>query len=176
MTRIAKMCTLFIRNIRIKSMLSYCGCSQYFHLYKKATSMAESRCNGKQLIRQLTNQIHVRSKCTTKIMWKWESFIYFLNLTPIWAFIYCLTVAYSNDGATDTHCKVPNFAISVSEATSVPKSSKNIWLTSIILHVYPRIFEANVIFKTFMENVKSVNNNLFFVHWINIDWYVYNLF
>ena len=117
----------------------------------------------KQLIQQLTSKVLWSSKCFERTMWKWESLLYFLLSAPIWGLLYCLIVAYASGHTTATHCRVPNFAMSVSEATSVPKSSGNVWLTSILSHIYSRIFHANVIFKAFMENTKY--NNLIYFDW-----------
>ena len=122
-----------------------------------------SSIRGKQLIQQLTSKVLWSSKCFERTMWKWESLLYFLLSAPIWGLLYCLMVAYSSGHTTATHCRVPNFAMSVSEATSVPKSSGNVWLISIVSHIYSRIFHANVIFKAFMENTKY--NNLIYFDW-----------
>ena len=136
-----------------------------------------STSGRRQLIHQLTNNIRILRTlpiCTpNKIMKKWESTLYVMLSLPIWAFIYCLAVAYTSDHyktATVTHCPVPNFAMSVSEATSVPESSKNIWLASILISIYSRIFHANVIFKAFMDNLKTNTKLRSLTNWIGFDW------
>ena len=130
---------------------------------EKKESPFDDGSRRKQLIQQLTSKVLWSSKCFERTMWKWESLLYFLLSAPIWGLLYCLIVAYASGHTTATHCRVPNFAMSVSEATSVPKSSGNVWLVSIVSHIYSRIFHANVIFKAFMENTKY--NNLIYFDW-----------
>ena len=110
-------------------------------------------------------------------MTDWTKNVLWLLLgSPIPALIYCLYAAYTSDryeNAVRTQCGVSNFAISVSEATSVPNMSKDVWTYSIVLHVYPRIFQANLIFKTFNETLQQ-HGNVFqyawWFSWIYVDW------
>ena len=100
--------------------------------------------------------------------------------SPIPALVYCLYAAYTSDNyeiraraRCGTSQPPPNFAISVSEATSVPNSSKNVWILGIVLHVYPRIFQGNLIFKKFSDNLqqqKNVFQYAWWYNWIYIDW------
>jgi len=62
--------------------------------------------------------------------------------------------------------------MSVSEATSVPKSSRNIWLFSILIHSYPRIFHANEIFSDFHGALLERRSSKYqwWVSWIYFDW------
>jgi hypothetical protein len=93
---------------------------------------------------------------------------------PLWAFIYCLGVAYSSDtysSATISHCKVPNFAMSVSEATSVPDSSRLIWQIAVLSHVAPRILHARLMYETFLESLSKLEVNMeWWISWIYVDW------
>ena len=115
--------------------------------------------------------------CTTKKFHKCHRTI--LG-SPIPALVYCLYAAYTSDNyeiRARARCgslqPPPNFAISVSEATSVPNSSKNVWILGIVLHVYPRIFQGNLIFKKFSDNLqqqKNVFQYAWWYNWIYIDW------
>ena len=99
--------------------------------------------------------------------------LYFTG-SPIVAFIYCLTLAFMMHHSTNTHCGVPEFAMSVSEATAVPKSSHYFWTTTILLHVYPRIFQSRLIFNTFHDLLLS-NKSITFSYWyscIYFQWWV----
>ena len=112
-------------------------------------------------------------------IWK-KSLLWLLLASPIPALIYCLCAAYTHHQykvRARPRCislrRPPNFAISVSEATSVPNSSKNVWIFGILLHVYPRILQANAVFKMFKSHLQQHGDmfqNSFLYTWTYIDW------
>ena len=111
-----------------------------------------------------------KTKCFTVM--KWEVILWLFLSCPILAFIYCLTLAYLSHHSTKTHCGVPEFAVSVSEATAVPTSSHYFWTATILLHIYPRIFESRLIFNTFHDILLS-STTITFGFWyacIYIQW------
>ena len=108
-----------------------------------------------------------------------KSVLWLLLGSPIPALIYCLYTAYTSDQyaiRARTWCgkkNPPNFAISVSEATSNPDSARYAWTLGILLHVYPRLFQGNMIFKTFNDSLQQRSNVFqyaWWYSWIYIDW------
>ena len=111
-----------------------------------------------------------KTKCFTVM--KWEVILWLFLSCPILAFIYCLTLAYLSHHSTKTHCGVPEFAVSVSEATAVPTSSHYFWTATILLHIYPRIYESRLIFNRFYDILLS-STTITFGFWyacIYIQW------
>ena len=105
---------------------------------------------------------------------KREVILWLFLSCPILAFAYCLTLAYLSDHRTETHCgdDVPQFAMSVSEATAVPTSSHYFWTGTILLHIYPRIYESRLIFNRFYDILLS-STTITFGFWyacIYIQW------
>ena len=114
---------------------------------------------------------YTKTKCHLDKM-KWEVILWLFLGSPIVAFIYCLTLAYVQGHSTRTHCGASEFAVSVSEATAVPVSSHYFWTATILLHVYPRIFESSLIFTTF-HDILSGSKTITFGFWyacIYIQW------
>ena len=108
-----------------------------------------------------------------------KSVLWLLLGSPIPALIYCLYTAYTSDQYATrarTWCgkkNPPNFAISVSEATSNPDSARYAWTLGILLHVYPRLFQGSMIFKTFNDSLQQRSNVFqyaWWYSWIYIDW------
>ena len=145
---------------------------------RKALSSSES--SYRKLFQQLTPTsccyVHNRKLSEEGDIVSMKSVILWALVgSPIPAFIYCLVKAYTSgsyDKTTITHCGVANFAMSVSEATSVPKSSRRVWLFGVLLHTYPRIVHANEIYKYFESSLmeRSSSRQQWWISWMYIDW------
>lgn len=148
---------------------------QAFQMRKAGTtSLADISCHNNSCAGKLLPCCWSRQSFYVKLISMKNigvSFLWILLASPMFALIYCLIVAYNSgdyeDATKITHCGAPNFAMSVSEVTSVPKSSRNVWLCSVLLHVYPRIFQTSLNFHTYF---KAMNKNQDLTSWIYIDW------
>ena len=89
---------------------------------------------------------------------------------PLGAFVVCiiLSFVFHFERSTFTHCKVWNFAPSISSAIGVLKPQCYIWRLAIALHCAPRFLMALIYFKRLASSLENRLKSISLAFWLNV--------